>query len=495
MTRHSEHLVLIHGWSDDSRSFRKLAMHLSAALDRDFTTIDLADWVSLDDDVTYDDLADGLEAAWSEFGLPKRGRKTDVVLHSTGALVVREWLLKHCGSAASPPIKRLLMLAPANFGSPLAHHGRSFIGRARLGFKTLLGQKSGELDRLFDSGAELLHGLELASPYTWDLAQRDRFGDGAKLFRKNRILTTVLVGNEGDSFVVAEFDGSDGVVRTSTANMNCAYAAVDFEFEPHARRRRRSLRLKRAEGAAFRLVNGFTHSDIVLNQSPLRTEGKGVGKKEARDSETGALELMKAALTVEDDQFDAWIEACEADNRRLREALQTVNDDEINAHTNLVVRVRNQYGHPVEDFVVEIYCDDDFDDDSGELTRADKRKSITRDIQRYVIDDVHTHRREPSMRCFHIDLDAFVKRVLDKRPDMEGLSISVTAKPVLADGTMATRHSAGYRTIDDGEIGHVFISREELADVFRPHQTLMLDFTIQRLQSRDIVRINSATAN
>ncbi|MGV8690956.1 hypothetical protein ACV35Z_33425, partial [Pseudomonas aeruginosa] len=48
----------------------------------------------------------------------------------------------------------------------LAHKGRSFIGRVLKGWNRFVGQ----------TGTQVLKGLELGSPYSWQLAERDLFG-------------------------------------------------------------------------------------------------------------------------------------------------------------------------------------------------------------------------------------------------------------------------------------------------------------------------------
>ncbi len=149
-------IVIVHGWSDDSKSFRRLAEQLEAWFGSAPTQIRLADWISLQDDVTYADLAAALDRAWTAQGLSRAPRTVDVVVHSTGALVLRDWLTRHF-DPASAPVKRFLMLAPANFGSPLAHKGRSFIGRVLKGWNRFVGQ----------TGTQVLKGLELGSPYSW----------------------------------------------------------------------------------------------------------------------------------------------------------------------------------------------------------------------------------------------------------------------------------------------------------------------------------------
>ncbi len=70
----------------------------------------------------------------------------DLVVHSTGALVARHWLTSQY-QADQHPVRRLVMLAPANFGSHLAHKGRSFPGRVVKGFSS---------QRRFHTGTRLL---------------------------------------------------------------------------------------------------------------------------------------------------------------------------------------------------------------------------------------------------------------------------------------------------------------------------------------------------
>ncbi|WVM93258.1 hypothetical protein ULG90_04305 [Halopseudomonas pachastrellae] len=74
--------------------------------------------------------------------------------------------------------------------------------------------------RLFETGAQILKGLELASSYSWELAEQDLFNADAPL-GDGSLLCTVLVGNSGYSGIaaVANKPGTDGTVRVSTANL------------------------------------------------------------------------------------------------------------------------------------------------------------------------------------------------------------------------------------------------------------------------------------
>src|SRR5207245_2308666 len=124
----------LHGWSDTSKSFLTL---------RDFLTgngyptaqIWLGDYVSMDDDVRVEDVGKRMESVIrAAISANKLTVPFDLIVHSTGGLVAREWLSRYYPDGAGAPIKRLIMLAPANFGSRLATLGKSMIGRVAKGF-------------------------------------------------------------------------------------------------------------------------------------------------------------------------------------------------------------------------------------------------------------------------------------------------------------------------------------------------------------------------
>ncbi|MBT4885052.1 MAG: alpha/beta hydrolase, partial [Legionellales bacterium] len=186
------YLVCIHGWNEDSTIFSRLIRSLSKEQYTHTHVMGMADFVSLDDNVTFDDLVVAMEHAWHTYGLPTSAKRVDIITHSTGALVFRAWHNRYYAGKDSP-ISHLLMLAPPNFGSHLAHKGRAFIGRVLKG----LGH-----NRPFEVGANLLKGLELASSFTWDLAMKDCFSEHAPFNRQN-ILTTILIGSTGYEGIAA----------------------------------------------------------------------------------------------------------------------------------------------------------------------------------------------------------------------------------------------------------------------------------------------------
>jgi len=382
----TEPTVIIHGWSDDSSSFNSLASFIRQNLGAPPIVIRIADWISMQNDVTYPDLALAMQRAWLASGLPSTPRSVNVVIHSTGALVTRDWMTKHF-MPETVPIKRLLMLAPANFGSPLAHKGRSFIGRVLKGW----GEPS------FQTGTQILKGLELGSPYTFNLAERDLFND--RWYGRDRILGTVLVGNTGYSGVaaIANEDGSDGTVRISTANLN----ASKLEIVLDEKQRVTSIKQKPVNGSvAFGILDGENHSTIAF---------KGNGP---RNKNTG--DLILGALTVSDSDFSEtglqfpW-------QTRIDNADPSVGQSSDRLQ-NTVTYLRDNLDQDVEDYFVEFY-----------RTGEDDEK-FEKELYERFISSVHPYEDNPAYRSIYLDMDEFDKIKNDL--GINNLFISLTAHPL-----------------------------------------------------------------
>ena len=68
-------IVILHGWSDTSATFEPLARLLGARLGREVSIVSLADYVSMEDEVRFDDVAEAMDVAWRRHGLPRRRRR------------------------------------------------------------------------------------------------------------------------------------------------------------------------------------------------------------------------------------------------------------------------------------------------------------------------------------------------------------------------------------------------------------------------------------
>lgn len=447
-------LVIIHGWSDNYSSFKELARQLSSAgptgVGETIEDIHLGDYISLNDHVTFNDLTEAMEKAWTDRGLPREPRSVDAVVHSTGGLVIRDWLVKYC-KPETAPIKRLLMLAPANFGSPLAHTGRSVIGRAVKGWGGT---------KLFETGTQILKGLELASPYSWNLAERDLFGEEKAFYGPGRILCTVLVGNTGYSGIsaIANKPGSDGTVRVSTANLNAAKYTLNFCGETLPQDVSK-LSPVESQGFAFGVMDGEDHGTIAA---------KGRGHK---NQSTGLY--IRDALKVEDGEFQAWQDSLRQETEGVMASRRAKGNDYFAGYQNTVVRLVDNYGMGVSDYVFELYANED---------KTARDKKLTQAIQEAVVNNVHVYADDPSYRSLLINCDKLYE-LFDKTTDR--LNISVTAYPEMK------KDMVGYRTYTDRDIGYLSLSIEQIRTIFKPNRTLFVRVEIPRLQSDEVFRFKA----
>lgn len=431
----SRHIVIVHGWSDDGSSFRKLASEIAKWSQRPPIQINIADWISLQDNITYADIAVAMQRAWLKLKLPTDPRSVDVVTHSTGALVVRDWMTRFYQND-TVPILHFLMLAPANFGSPLAHKGRSFLGRAIKGWGKFKGQ----------TGTEILKGLELGSPYTTELAKKDLFSKDT-WYGAGKILATVLVGNVGYDGVqaIANEDGGDGTVRISTANLNCALLQLSLNSEQQVENE--GWKLTESKGdIAFGIIDHENHSTIAL--------------KDGGAKNPNTLTLIKRALTVNDQEFPennskfSWQDEIHA--------FDPFVEDRSPRYLNLVAHASDNLGHDITDYFLEMY----------RKTNTDRK--FEKEIYEDVFSTVHAYDGNSAYRSLYIsikDLTAIIGKYT-----VDTLYLSISAEPVFEPPRMPV----GYTSIDAATTDGLPIAGNEVEKFFKAHRTLIAEVVLKR---------------
>lgn len=344
-------VVLLHGYSASATSLETWRARLAKA-GHEPTAIHLAQYVSLSNEITIKDIAEGFDRALREYGVLG---EFDAIVHSTGMLVIREWLRRYEGRARR--VRHLVGLAPATFGSPMAHKGRSFLGAL---FK---GERELGPDFL-EAGDLVLAGLELGSAYTWNLAHDDlladppAFGPGPDSPLAFNFIGLDSYGGLADR---ASGPGTDGTVRWSGAGFQVRKLVVDLTEQPDADGRggRFSLTDWRGGLTPLRFVEGVNHATIM--SAPPRW----------------LVEAVLAALETEDwADFDDW-------TGRFPGAPAPTE------FAQFVTQARDERGDPITDYFLDFVERDD--DDLAALTDE--------------AEDVHTYTHDPSLRCFHIRVD------------------------------------------------------------------------------------------
>lgn len=277
-------LLIVHGYSDGSTSFTALGeflvgRHLYAPED-----VFYLDYSSMDDDATFEDFADKLDA---DHRTRLGGERVDVACHSTGSLVVRSWLALHAERAyrrrqSEPcPVDRLLCFAPANFGSDLAKLGQSFLGKFRT---TFFNSHSHKAD-FMESGKRVLQGLEPASPFQWRLSEIDLHSERS-YFKPHPdplqcCYPIVLAAGTGYGGVQARLikerslPGTDGTVRIAGTSLNTRSCTLDFREGGAVHHWWPSPKF---EDIPFAVFAGFNHGSIIDPGAPGFFDDWGPGR-------------------------------------------------------------------------------------------------------------------------------------------------------------------------------------------------------------------------
>ena len=373
----------------------------------------------------------------------------DLIVHSTGGLVAREWVSRYFPDGNSPkdgkpcPAKRIVMLAPANFGSRLAAAGKSMIGRVVRGW-----------DNWFQTGAEMLRGLELASPYQWSLACRDLLdpdpaGSGSGPYGNGKIWPFVIIGSRGYPSGlrrVANEDGADGTVRVPAANLNVLGMTVDFSAglenpKPRLWRVRNETRIP------FAVLPDRDHSTICHPEQPSSAaEHSGVLGRIILEALACASDADYARIA--DEWSDITDRTAALADRATR--LDEVFTDSAPQHTafhqylQVLVRVRDDHGQPVDDYFLEFFAPTDKEDDEAVY------------FQREVLEHVHVNSVVPSLRCLFVDrtdlMEGYYARV--QAGEQRVVAMSISAAPI----GLNIRHFDSDKETTEG---HLIVHSEE----------------------------------
>jgi pimeloyl-ACP methyl ester carboxylesterase len=368
----AKHTVIVHGWSDCSESFQHLKGFLVANGLGKVHTVYYADYESREDNVTFSDVVGGLNDELRRNGLIDEEGHGDfnVIVHSTGGLVIRHWIWRYYADRIDEcPVKNLVMLAPANFGSPLAHRGKSFLGQLFKG--------RWKIGDMLEVGRQLLDGLELASPYQWWLAERDLFR-AQPFYDADRIRLTVLVGLDDYTGLRGWVNkpGTDGTVVIAGTPLNSVRLRLDFSNRRVPFMWQKEVQLGTF---AFGALPGYDHGTIV-----------GAFEHHRVNPEQSVLQYLLRAVRV---GTEAQFRRLVADLERETQAASTGGNNTPRQYQQFLVRATDDQGAPIRDYTLEFLVRE---------RRRTKRK-LSDQINEIMGSEFHTFTGDSSYRRFLVD--------------------------------------------------------------------------------------------
>ena len=483
-----EPILLIHGYSSEgkntpaSRIYGELPNLLKNSFGADkVREINLARWISLDDGISLRDVSFALDRALKKEHQYLLESGFHVVVHSTGALVIRDWIKTY--SCKPSPVKNLVHMAGANFGSGLAHIGRGQL--ARWGRFLFSGT---------EPGMQILNELEFGSWKTLDLHKHFLEMDH-KMRDDYEVQEFCLIGSQALSGSLQSLakiipiryireDSSDNTVRTAASNPDFIYIPVT----PLARTAQLSAEYieqqirKREQDKS---VSQFYHVDkSYLENSPsipfallyeTAHSGKDLGIVQGKHVKRRVLPLLKKALKTPFDKnkyermhkiFNLHTEKTLLQVAALKKSDQEWNKQaQYEAHCQVIFRIRDQYGNRVSD---------------SDITFRSVKKDNKFRLEK-MIEDRHENRKYPGTFCFYFRTARFNgrKRYKNLLDNISDLNVEITA------------YEAGSKDICFVPL-NVHLSAEQLQKILKPFKTTVFDITLQRLPAARVFSITKA---
>ncbi|HHP7245507.1 MAG TPA: esterase/lipase family protein [Elainellaceae cyanobacterium] len=453
-----DYTLIIHGWSDCSNSFELLKTFLQTRGIGNVETILYVDYESREDSLTFNDIVDGFYEQLKQRQLiDDTGKKLcnlNVVVHSTGGLVMRHWIWRYYRDRLSDcPLKRLIMLAPANFGSPLAHRGKSFLGRLVKG--------RWKVGDFLEIGKQLLDGLELASLYQWELAHRDLLVE-SPYYNASQIQLTILVGIEDYTGIMGWVNkpGTDGAVVIAGTPLNSVKIMLDFSQKDYGDPV--IFDWKEAhppDDFAFGILKGLNHGSII----------DATFEPEHMASQT----LLRALKTQTEQDF-----------RELQNALTvqtelTYDDNpDQSKYQQFILHAIDDQDADVIDYTLEFAISrSDTNRFLPKRLWSKDEQTLSRDIQELIASEFHTYGRNSSYRRFLVnvsELKQFLKQAKERLRAEVKISIEIYIPEIERGIRYDTRNLTNVIVFDSSQ------KTPNLPDFFYENTTTLVELRVNR---------------
>ncbi|MFT4518034.1 MAG: hypothetical protein ACI9JM_000411 [Halioglobus sp.] len=476
-------ILLIHGYSSEGK--KSSAKDIYGSLPRDLREafgngvvqeLDLSRWISLSDGVRIDDVSFAMDRALKARFANLLSTGFHVVIHSTGALVVRNWIKNH--SPKPCPIENFVHLAGANFGSGLAHIGQGQLSR----WGRLLFLHTGR-------GHHVLNELEFGS---WKSLDMHRFflEPAQDMYRDYEVQEFCVIGSHIERPLRAipiryiKEDSSDNTVRTSACNLNFNYVPIKARPEAFKLSHAKLKELIDSRQANQSIVDTNYQSDQSFMQShrqkvPFAVAyetshfGDGVGIVSGEKNRKQIVPLLKAALETPYDtlayakvaaKFEKTTERTFARVAKLKAKLTKWDrQSQYEAHSQLIIRVKDQYGRGVRDFDITF-----------------KSTSVgTKTPLETLIEDRHDNRQNDGTATFYFRTQEFsTKKKIwqDRLANIAPMHLEIT-------GEETDSPDIEFIPLD------IQFSAQELKNMFKHFQTTILDIELVRLPKRAVFSI------
>jgi hypothetical protein len=481
-------ILLIHGYSAESPEpdtasinaiYGDLADYLKTAFGADVISINISRYISLNDAVSIFDIARALDRALKQDHPALLQTGFHVIIHSTGALVIRYWLKLF--SPKPSPIANLIHLAGANLGS-----GWAIIGRGQLARWGRFVLQNGA-----QRGLKVLQALELGSSETIDM-HLHFLRPGNRMLEDYQIQEYIIIGTQADVgwFTIpiryAKEDGSDGTVRVSASNLNFNYMRLVPRPEAF------TLGWSEVQTAiantnttqpipAYYQIDETSRPILDRREIPFAIPcncahtGDSSGIVSGTLPKTQVHGLIVSALSVPERSPDAWSALVDSFHQATASTYNTAraarpqisnflvdHRNQYDAHAQVIIRIQDQDGHPVPI-------------DSGDIFFvSEQQRKDTIPIQS-LIEDTVVSNVSPNCICFYLRINRFDPSANDwvyRLGNVQDFALEITA---IEPATPNHDPSVAYVPL------RLPLSADKLAQWVQAHRSTIIDVTLVRL--------------
>lgn len=479
-----EPILLIHGYSSEGKDntvnqiYGSLPSELRKLYGRDkVRSINLSRWISLSNGITLDDVSFAMDRALKAEHADLLENGFHAIIHSTGALVVRNWIKQY--SPKPSPVINLIHLAGANFGSGLAHVGQGQLSR----WGRLIFQGTG-------SGTKVLDELEFGSWKTID-THLHFIQPENDIYEDYQVQEFCIIGSQTLGFLrpipirYVKEDSADNTVRTCACNLNFNYVTVTpkpkaYKLSVRSLRRLIEKRLNDEQFTDTCYKYELSHPGPTTKKVPFSIPyetahyGEDIGIVSGEKNRNRVMPLIKTALNTKYDTasyqkaVERFSKASDATFKRVASLKSSLLDwnkqEQYEGHAQLIFRLRDQHGKPVEHFDIKFTSD----------ARNKKATKLEK-----MIEDHHGNKKDKGTITFYLRTQKFNKRGKSWQELLENIA------PVNVEitGHEPDSHDVAYVPMN------IELDNDEINVLLQSFRTTIIDVTMVRLPSDQVFNI------
>lgn len=471
-------VVFVHGWSVSSlETYGQLPERLLEEGPKNGFTLQIENiylgrYISFHDEVRLQDISRAFNMAVKD---QLKGISNFIcITHSTGGPVIRDWLDRYCnkGKNVDCSLSHLIMLAPANFGSALAQLGKSTIGRLKAWFGGV------------EPGQGVLDWLSLGSAEAWSLNE-SWILRGANEINPSGFFPFVLTGQSIDRNLYDNLNsytgetGSDGVVRTASADLNATYIRLEQPFPE------KGLdgtivsadlilaKVVKAPLVPLRVIRKKSHSGAEMGiMNSVRT-----GDDKSKETVDAIFSCVKVETSSEYEELFAKFQEETAQvqkDEKVERENRTFLSDRLFIHdryTMVIFRVRDSEGYPINDFDLLLTAGPDNNPNhlpDGFFVDRQQNK-INRNIITYYLNYDIMNGTDS------VFVPGETKKIREASVGIDTLGIIIQPRP--KDGFV--------RYLDCRYIA----AKELFSQALNPNSTTLIDIVLQRVVDKEVFRL------